>query len=98
MGRRSLDGHDGMLFVFPADTDVSFYMRDTPLPLSVAWFAADGTFVASADLDPCPDRPGCKLYAPQRSYRTALEVARGDLARLGIGPGSQLTIERRDRS
>jgi len=98
MGRRSLDGHDGMLFVFLADTDVSFYMRDTPLPLSVAWFAADGTFVAAAELDPCPDRPGCKLYAPPRSYRTALEVARGDLARLGIGPGSQLTIERRDRS
>jgi len=93
MGRRELGSDDGMLFVFPGDTATSFYMRGTPLPLTVAWFAADGSFLGSADMKPCADRPGCKLYPPPSVYRTALEVEQGRLAGLGIGPGSRLTYD-----
>ena len=93
MGRRQLGDHDGMLFVFPGDTTTRFYMRNTPLPLSVAWFAADGSFLGSTDMKPCGDRPDCHLYPPPALYRTAFEVPQGRLAGLGIGPGSRLTYD-----
>jgi len=90
MGRQDLAGYDGMVFRFPAPTTSAFFMRNTPLPLSIAWFDRDGGFVASADMAPCPDRPDCPLYAPDRPYLTALEVTRGGLKALGIGPGSSI--------
>jgi uncharacterized membrane protein (UPF0127 family) len=92
MGRRDLAGHDGMVFRFPADTATPFYMRNTPMPLSIAWLGADGGFVSSADMTPCPNRDGCPRYHPEGPYRYALEVRRGDLARLGVGPGSRLVL------
>jgi uncharacterized membrane protein (UPF0127 family) len=45
-------------------------------------------------MDPCgeSDADACADYQPPRKYRYALEVARGDLERLGIGPGSKLAF------
>jgi uncharacterized membrane protein (UPF0127 family) len=85
-----LRGYPGMLFRFKADQRGGFYMRNTPMPLSIAWFAADGTFVSSADMDPCADIDGCKTYDPTGSYRFAIEVPQGKLAEMGIGPGSTI--------
>ena len=85
-------GYSGMLFVWPSDTDGGFWMRNTPTPLSIAWFGADGGFVSSADMAPCADVESCPSYNPTGSYRFALEVPRGDLAELGIGPGSTLAV------
>ena len=88
---RDLGGYDGMLFVFPDDTTGSFYMKDTVLPLSIAWFQADGDFVSATDMDPCGERDPCPTYAPTGAYRLALEVVQGGLLGLGIGPGARLT-------
>ena len=90
--RTDLGGYDGMLFVFPSDTTVTFYMRNTPLPLSIAWFDSAGRFVSSADMIPCADRPGCPTYAAERAYRYALEVPRGGLPGLGVGTGSTIAV------
>ena len=87
-----LKGYAGMVFRFPEDTASGFYMRNTPMPLSIAWFAADGSFVSSADMAPCEDREGCPTYSPTARYRFALEVPQGGLAALGIGPGSVLQL------
>ena len=92
MKRTDLAGHVGMLFVFTADTNETFYMRNTPMPLSIAWFDASGRFVSAADMVPCADRPDCPTYAAARAYRYALEVPRGGLGGLGIGPGSTITV------
>jgi len=91
MGRSDLAGHDAMLFRFDADAAVAFYMRDTPLPLSIAWFDAAGNFISSTDMAPCPDRADCPVYFAARPYRFALEVARGSLKRLAVGPGAHLS-------
>jgi uncharacterized protein len=92
MGRTDLGGYDGMLFRFSADTRTSFYMKDTLLPLSIAWFDADGFFVSATDMEPCPDDVGCPTYGATAPYRYALEVAKGGLPALGIGPGAQLVV------
>jgi uncharacterized protein len=92
MGRRDLAGFDGMLFRFDADTTSAFYMRNVPVPLSIAWFDAEGRFVSATDMAPCPDQEGCPTYPPPAPYRVALEVLQGGLGRLGIGPGSTMSV------
>jgi len=92
MNRTDLAGHDGMLFRFNADTRVGFYMQDTPIPLSIAWFDSHGNFVSSTDMEPCLDKVDCPNYYAARPYRYALEVGKGDLGDLGVGPGSHLTV------
>lgn len=92
MERNDLSGYDGMLFVFPADTRDSFWMRNTPLPLSIAWFDSSGTFVSATDMEPCLDRRDCPLYSATGPYRYALEVPKGRLGELGVGPGATITV------
>ena len=93
MGRRDLAGYDAMVFRFPLDTTAAFYMRNVPVPLTVAWFDAGGRFVGAADMEPCGNRDDCPLYAPPGAYRFAIEVLAGGLDRLGVGPGSVLTLD-----
>lgn len=95
MHRRDLAGYDGMLFVFDREVDSGFWMKDTLLSLSIAWFDADGRFVSSADMEPCGDQRVCPTYNATGPYRYALEVLQGDLAELGIGPGSRLVLGER---
>ena len=93
MGRRDLAGYDAMVFRFPLDTTAAFYMRNVPVSLTVAWFDAGGRFVGAADMEPCGNRDECPLYSPGAPYRLAIEVPPGGLDRLGVGPGSVLTLE-----
>ena len=88
-----LGGYQGMVFVWDDDTSGGFWMRNTPTPLSIAWFDADGDFVSSADMEPCSaTAPDCPIYPAGGSYRFAVEVFQGDLERLGVGPGSRLAL------
>lgn len=89
MERTDLGHHDGMAFVFDDDSDSGFHMRNTPLPLTVAWFDADGDFVSSADMTPCGDKPDCHVYRPTGKYRLAVEVPQGEVA---FGPGSKARL------
>ncbi len=79
MGVTDLDGLDGMLFVFQADSDVGFWMKDTLIPLDIAFFDADGAFVDRLMMEPCTADP-CPTYQPVGSYRYALEAPAGDLS------------------
>jgi hypothetical protein len=90
MGVTDLGGLDGMLFVFQVDSNGRFWMKNTLIPLDIAFFAVDGTFVDSMTMAPCSEDP-CPTYRPNGSYRYALEAPAGDLAfvtstaRLGVG-------------
>jgi uncharacterized membrane protein (UPF0127 family) len=92
MGVTDLAGYDGMVFVWTEDSTSSFYMRNTPTPLSIGWFDAEGAFVSDADMDPCGDVEGCTLYSATGPYRFAVEVPQGELDRLGVGEGSRLAL------
>jgi len=91
MNRTDLGGYDGMLFKFATDSNAAFYMKDTPLPLSIAFFDGTGQFVSTADMAPCIHMPVCPTFSAARPYRWALEVPQGALPRLAIGPGTKLT-------
>jgi len=91
----ALGGADGMLFTFGDDTSGAFWMRGTPLPLSIAWYAGDGAFVDSTDMDPCPDDTAdaaCPRFGPASPYRYAVETASGALADLGLVEGSTVQL------
>ncbi len=89
----SLGGADGMLFRFDGETTSSFWMKDTVLPLSIAFFASDGAFVSATDMTPCPaDTSSCPRYDAEGRYTDALEVVQGDLPALGIVQDSRLTV------
>ncbi len=94
MGVTDLGGRAGMVFVYPEPVTTNFYMYSTPTPLSIAWFAADGSFLAATDMEPClrEDSGECARYGPGAPYTTAIEVFRGNLDELGIGPGSTATV------
>jgi uncharacterized membrane protein (UPF0127 family) len=87
-----LQGYSGMAFIYDEDVANAFYIRNTPTPLSIAWIAADGSVVSTADMAPCEDREGCPTYPPAGPYRTAIEVFQGGLPALGITEGAQVTV------
>jgi uncharacterized protein len=88
-----LQGYAGMLFVWDTDHEGGFWMRNTRMPLSIAWFDADGNLVSTADMEPCPDsEPDCPSYPAEGPYRFALEVPQGRLDEMGITEGSTLAV------
>ncbi|MDQ3462747.1 MAG: DUF192 domain-containing protein [Actinomycetota bacterium] len=93
MEQRDLRGYDGMVFRFDGPSTGRFYMRNTLIPLSIAFFDAGGRFVSATDMVPCPDEvEECPRYPADRPYVHAIEVPSGGLARLGIGPGAVLSF------
>ena len=88
MQRESMADDAGMLFVFPEDTDGAFWMKDTLIPLSIAFIAADGRIVDLKDMQP----QSTDLHAPRARYRYALEVNQGYFARAGIRAGDRVEL------
>jgi uncharacterized membrane protein (UPF0127 family) len=94
MNRTSLPSDEGMVFTFPEDHRGAFWMKDTLIPLSIAFYGADGRILRILDMKPCARDP-CHLYDPEVAYRGALEVNRGAFARWGISEGDELRITSR---
>ncbi len=86
-----LGGYDGMLFRFDQPTQVGFWMRNTPMPLSIAYVGEDGGLVTSTEMAPCEDSPDCQSYPSSGPYRWAIEVPveAGGITALGIEPGAR---------
>jgi len=87
MGRKSLAADAGMLFVFEQPGTHCFWMKNTPIPLSIAFIADDGSIVNIADMQPQPLDFHC-AYTP---VRYALEVKQGGFKRRGIEAGWRVT-------
>ena len=86
MGRTHLAADSGMLFVFDAPGRHCFWMRDTPLPLSIAFIDASGRIVDFADMQPRTDT----LHCPNTAVRYALEVSQGSFLRQGLMSGVRI--------
>lgn len=83
MHRESLPEDHGMLFLFPEEKILSFWMKDTPLPLSIAFADAGGRIVRIADLEP-NSREAVSSGVPARY---ALEMNRGWFESHGVVAG-----------
>jgi uncharacterized membrane protein (UPF0127 family) len=89
MYRKELKDGEGMLFVFESDQILSFWMKNTLLPLSIAYISYDGRILEIYDLQPGNLIP----VMSSRSVRYALEVPQGWFNRAGIGVGDRLQIQ-----
>jgi uncharacterized membrane protein (UPF0127 family) len=86
MHRTSLAPNGGMLFVFEGSALHCMWMKNTPLPLSVAFIDESGAIVNIADMRPLSEESHCAA----RPARFALEMAQGWFAERGIRAGARL--------
>ena len=93
MQQRDLRGYDGMVFRYTSPVEGAFYMKDTIIPLAVAFFDAEGRFISAEGMEPCPpDVLDCPLYRAAAPFTFAIEGPKGGLGPLGIGPGSSVRL------
>lgn len=90
MMRERLGPNEGMLFVFDDKAGHCFWMRNTLLPLSIAFIEDDGSIVNIADMAPKTEDSHC----PTRPVRYALEMEQGWFAKRGLQAGSKLVQPR----
>jgi uncharacterized membrane protein (UPF0127 family) len=89
MFRRALGENEGMLFVFPRDERASFYMRNTYIPLSIAFLDRTATILNIEEMRPLDERP----RSARGLVRYALEARAGWFERRRIRPGDRLAFE-----
>lgn len=86
MYRKAMGTNDGMLFAFEEPGKQCFWMKNTLLPLSVAFIADDGTIVNIDDMKPLTLDGHCST----KPVRFVLEMNQGWFARRGIKAGERL--------
>jgi uncharacterized protein len=86
MFRATMGANEGMLFAFEQASEQCFWMKNTLLPLSIAFLADDGSVVNIEDMKPQTLNGHCS----KKPVRFALEMNDGWFAKRGIQPGSKL--------
>ena len=87
MYRFSLPADHGMLFVFPEPQPLSFWMRNTYIPLSIAYIDVEGRILNVVELAPRSDA----THPSRGEALYALEMRKGWFADKGVGPGTRVT-------
>ena len=87
MFRKELANDTGMLFIMPQTAPVGFWMRNTELPLTIAYIAPNGAIMELHDLEPYNERPVPSRF-PQIAF--ALEMPRGWFTENNIWPGERV--------
>ena len=86
MHRKGLAHNAGMLFIFDGPSQQCMWMKNTYIPLSVAFLDEQGTIINIADMQPHSEQTHCSA----RPALYALEMTRGWFAERGIKPGAKL--------
>jgi uncharacterized protein len=87
--RDSLPENHGMLFVYPSSQMMAFWMKDTRIPLSIAFIADSGKILNILEMNPMDKRT---LYRPASPARYALEMSSGWFAERKVKPGDRVAI------
>ena len=87
MFRERLAPDSGMLFVYPTERPRSFWMKNTPLPLTIAYLSAGGQVVSLKDMEPLTTRP--VLSGKGAMY--ALEMEQGWFDAHGVKVGDTIS-------
>ena len=88
MERTELAKDAGMLFVFDREQRLSFWMRNTLIPLSIAYIDAEGRIIDIQDMEPLDETP----HPSARPARYALEVNQGFFEERGVQVGDQVEL------
>lgn len=88
--RRDLDENQGMLFLFPAPSVQTFWMKNTPLPLDIIFIGSDRKIVGIVDEAVPFSTATLSVAAPSQFV---LEIRGGLSRRLGIGVGDAVRFE-----
>jgi len=89
-----LGGRPGMVFVFESPVEATFWMKDTPLPLTLVWVGRDGRVSGTRDMEPCVGGSvaTCVRMPPPGPFSMAIEVPRGRAPGLGLVPGALVSL------
>jgi len=90
MGRKSLDRDEGMFFIFETEDYHRFWMKDTLLPLSIAFIDKEYRIVGITDMRP----RSLELHGPPRPVLYALEMKQGWFSDHGIRIGDVLRFSK----
>jgi hypothetical protein len=88
MGRKGIGPREGMIFVFDKDDHLSFWMKNTPTALSIAFLSAEGKVLQITDMEPFSE----KIIRSRLSARYALEMRQGAFAEMHITEGTIVTF------
>jgi uncharacterized membrane protein (UPF0127 family) len=91
MGVEHLPADQGMAFVFEEPTDSTFWMKDTLIPLSIAFVDESGRVIGVRNMEPCQSDP-CPSYGVAESYVLAIEANLGWFAEHGIEAGDRAKL------
>jgi uncharacterized membrane protein (UPF0127 family) len=88
MNRRSIGDREGMIFVYESDQHLSFWMKNTTIPLTLAFLAKDGTILQIEQLKPL----SLRSVMSERAVRYGLELPAGVLDELGVETGDRVRL------
>lgn len=90
-GREMLEPDSGMLFIFEEPAQLTFWMKDTLIPLDILFFGPQGKLLGGQTMLPCEADP-CPKYYSEEGSSLALEVPAGFQEFYGIGKGWQIAL------
>jgi uncharacterized protein len=90
MDRTTLGENRGMLFVYPQERELSFWMKNTLIPLSIAFIDSERRIIDIQNMKPLDDKPPHYVSAEPAQY--ALEVNQGFLEERGVRVGDRVEL------
>ena len=91
MNRERLDPDAGMVFLWDEPLHATFWMKDTLIPLSIAFWDDRNEIVSILDMEPCAADP-CPSYDPETEFEGALEVNQGFFEEHGVEVGDTVEL------
>lgn len=88
MHREELDEDSGMIFIWDRPTTGGFWMKNTLIPLSIAFISQEGAIIDIQDMQP----QTLDSHSPGRSYMYAVEVNQGYFGEKGIAVGDMVDV------
>jgi len=92
MYRNDIPKEYGMLFVFPTEGIRAFWMKNTYIPLDIAFINSEGVILEIKTMEPCYSQ-NCPVYTIYKPFRYALEVKVGFFEEYGFKPGARIFWE-----
>jgi uncharacterized membrane protein (UPF0127 family) len=90
-GIEQLPADQGMAFVWPEPVGSRFWMKDTPIPLSIAFVDEAGRVIDVLDMQPCESDP-CPTYGVDEPYVLAIEANIGWFREHGVEAGNSADL------